>query len=274
MSPLLRRILQLSLELALKPPCRSSAGPWLVTVVTTDYIAMSGTEGFVCSPRHSAKGIGFAGTARCELKSRRRSLQKGKTDNNSPLENGGPLWRRRWDSAVPGASPRETDVDDHVILAPSVCGLQKVNKMNDSFKKRGMKVNIDETKARVFERDESMTECEKTSHDRARLAINKGFLIPTLMYGSESWAWRKKNESRINAVEMRLLHSTCAVYRKDRWRNSDVGERCALKEDVVTRVERGMLRRFGHLEGMNERRLTKQIYRANVCDGKVGKDRP
>ncbi|GBP16528.1 hypothetical protein EVAR_19328_1 [Eumeta japonica] len=32
--------------------------------------------------------------------------------------------------------------------------------------------------------------------------------------------------------------------------------------------------RFGHLEGMNESRPTKRIYRANVCDGKVGKGRP
>ncbi|GBP85578.1 hypothetical protein EVAR_64569_1 [Eumeta japonica] len=51
-------------------------------------------------------------------------------------------------------------------------------------------------------------------------------------------------------------------------------ERCGLKEDVVTRVEKGMLRWFGHLERMNESRLTKQIYRVNVWDGKVGNDRP
>ncbi|GBP12088.1 hypothetical protein EVAR_5915_1 [Eumeta japonica] len=35
-----------------------------------------------------------------------------------------------------------------------------------------------------------------------------------------------------------------------------------------------MLRWFGHLESMNESTLTKQIYRANVRDGKVGKGRP
>ncbi|GBP15370.1 hypothetical protein EVAR_80548_1 [Eumeta japonica] len=60
----------------------------------------------------------------------------------------------------------------------------------------------------------------------------------------------------------------------DRFRNSDVRERCGLKEDVVTIVERGILRWFGHLEGMNEIRLKKQIYRANVCDGKIGKGHP
>ncbi|GBP75640.1 hypothetical protein EVAR_28852_1 [Eumeta japonica] len=44
----------------------------------------------------------------------------------------------------------------------------------------------------------------------------------------------------------------CGVSGKDRCRNSDVIERCGLKEDVVTRVKTGMLRWFGHLERTNE----------------------
>ncbi|GBP03444.1 hypothetical protein EVAR_101806_1 [Eumeta japonica] len=51
---------------------------------------------------------------------------------------------------------------------------------------------------------------------------------------------------------------------KDRWRNSDVRERCGLKEYVVIRIERGMLRWFGHLEKMNESRPTKQFYISNM----------
>ncbi|GBP51118.1 hypothetical protein EVAR_31843_1 [Eumeta japonica] len=56
------------------------------------------------------------------------------------------------------------------------------------------------------------------------------------MDGSKSWVWQKKDEIRINAVKIR---SMCGVSRKDRCRNSDVRERCGLKEDV-TRVERGL----------------------------------
>ncbi|GBP71599.1 hypothetical protein EVAR_10812_1 [Eumeta japonica] len=37
---------------------------------------------------------------------------------------------------------------------------EKVTKMNDSVKKRGMKVNIDKTKVIVVERGESVTECD------------------------------------------------------------------------------------------------------------------
>ncbi|GBP13892.1 hypothetical protein EVAR_10462_1 [Eumeta japonica] len=48
-----------------------------------------------------------------------------------------------------------------VILEPSARGLQEmVNKMNDSVKKRGMKVNVCKTKVIVFKKGESTTECD------------------------------------------------------------------------------------------------------------------
>ncbi|GBP82605.1 Retrovirus-related Pol polyprotein from transposon TNT 1-94 [Eumeta japonica] len=71
------------------------------------------------------------------------------------------------------------------------------------------------------------------------------------------------------AVE--VYDGTCGVSQKNRCRcrNSDVRERCGLKEDVVIRLKRGMLRWCGHLG-----KEIKQFYRANLCDGKVGKGRP
>ncbi|XP_060809954.1 uncharacterized protein LOC132904043 [Amyelois transitella] len=108
---------------------------------------------------------------------------------------------------------------------------------------------------------------------KARLAVHRGVLVPTLMYGSESWVWQKKHESRINAVEMRALRSMLGVKLSDRIRNSVIRECCDVKEDVVTGIEKGMLRWFGHVERMNENRLTKQIYKESV-EGKVGVGRP
>ncbi|GBP40043.1 hypothetical protein EVAR_19172_1 [Eumeta japonica] len=64
-------------------------------------------------------------------------------------------------------------------------------------------------------------------HDRGIERRVNGVLIPTLMYDSESWVRQKKNEGRINAVEMRSLLSMCRVSRKDKCRNIDVKERCA-----------------------------------------------
>ncbi|GBP22613.1 hypothetical protein EVAR_13893_1 [Eumeta japonica] len=58
----------------------------------------------------------------------------------------------------------------------------------------------------------------------------------------------------------------CGMPLKDRCRNSNVREHCGLEKDVVNRVEKSVLRWLGHLERMKERKLTKQIYRANVCE--------
>ncbi|KAJ2951368.1 hypothetical protein O0L34_g13509 [Tuta absoluta] len=72
---------------------------------------------------------------------------------------------------------------------------------------------------------------------------------------------------------MRAFRSMIDVKLSDRIRNSVIRERCGIKEDIVTGVEKGMLRWFGHVERMNERRLTKQVYMASV-DGNVGRGRP
>ena len=43
----------------------------------------------------------------------------------------------------------------------------------------------------------------------ARLAVHNTVLVPTLVYGSETWVLQKKNEKKMNAVEMLALHKIC-----------------------------------------------------------------
>jgi hypothetical protein len=59
----------------------------------------------------------------------------------------------------------------------------------------------------------------------------------------------------------------------DRVRNDVIREECVVKEDIVTKIEKNMLRWFGHLERMDERRLTKEIYKADL-GGIAGRGRP
>jgi hypothetical protein len=99
---------------------------------------------------------------------------------------------------------------------------------------------------------------------KAQLAVHNGVLLPTLMYGSESWVWQKKHTSRVNAVEMRALRSVIGVKLSDRVWNDVIREECDVKEDVVTKIEKNMLRWSGHLERRDERRLTKDIYNADL----------
>ncbi|GBP63208.1 Retrovirus-related Pol polyprotein from type-1 retrotransposable element R2 [Eumeta japonica] len=66
----------------------------------------------------------------------------------------------------------------------------------------------------------------------------------------------------------------CEMSLKDIYGNSDVRERRGLKSDIVSRVLKGILQWCGYLRKMNESRLTKQIYKVNVSDGKMGKLHP
>lgn len=57
------------------------------------------------------------------------------------------------------------------------------------------------------------------------------------------------HEIRIHAVEMRALRSMIDVKVSDKIRNSVIRERFGIKEDVVTKIEKGMVGWFGHVEG-------------------------
>jgi hypothetical protein len=78
--------------------------------------------------------------------------------------------------------------------------------------------------------------------------------------------------SRINAVEMRALRSMIGVKLSARVRYEVIREECDVKADVVTKIEKNMLRWFGHVERVDER-LTKEIYEADL-GGNVGRERP
>ncbi|GBP91684.1 hypothetical protein EVAR_100264_1 [Eumeta japonica] len=146
-----------------------------------------------------------------------------------------------------------------VILASSACGMQEmVNKMND-FVKKAYESKCRDIKSRVNARNKANEPLLAIMNSKSVSRLSTMGLRMIVKAGNV----QKKSESRINAVEMRSLRSMCGVSRKDKCKNSDVRERCGLKADVVTRVERGVLRWFGHLEKMNK-----------VCDGKVIKGRP
>ena len=51
---------------------------------------------------------------------------------------------------------------------------------------------------------------------------------------------------------MRFLRSMCSVTLNDRLKNEVIRERCGVREDVLTKIEKSTLRQFGHVERMSE----------------------
>ena len=93
--------------------------------------------------------------------------------------------------------------------------------------------------------------------------------VLTLMYGSESWGMRVEERHKLDGAEMKCLRSMCGVTRMDRVRNEVVRGRVGVPEKLSGRVDRKVLKWFGHVERMGSKRMTKRVYMSEV-EGKGG----
>ena len=97
-----------------------------------------------------------------------------------------------------------------------------------------------------------------------KLEIYERVLIPTMVYDSEMWTLSTQERRKIEVFELMCLRNICFIRRADRVRNSLMRERCACELSVLERIERNVLKWFGHEERMGEDTLVKRVYRADV----------
>ena len=130
-----------------------------------------------------------------------------------------------------------------------------------------------EIKARV-------TEAGKVLGGMNRLFVNKalkmnikrmlyeGIVVPTALYGAETWSMREADRKRLNSMEMRCLRRMCKVSRVDQYRNgirnTEIRRRTGVTRDLAGRADQSMLRWFGHVERMEGDKLVKKVVRSRV----------
>ncbi len=92
-------------------------------------------------------------------------------------------------------------------------------------------------------------------------------IVPIVTYASETWAWNESQRSTVQAVEMSYLRSDCGVSRMDGMSNESVYEHfrmCHVGEGkmcgVVEKVKRQTVKWFGHVEQIEEGKMTKRVY--------------
>ncbi len=112
---------------------------------------------------------------------------------------------------------------------------------------------------------------ERTVSREVKKALRDSIVVPTVAYASEIWVWNQSQRSKIQAVEMSYLRGGCGVNRMDGESNENVHRKFGMSSrgdgmscGVVEMVKRSTLRWSGHLERMDERELTKRIYRSKI----------
>ena len=81
--------------------------------------------------------------------------------------------------------------------------------------------------------------------------LKERVVVPTVMYGSESWGMKVTERQKLNAFEMKCLRSTTDVSRLDRVRNEVVRARTGVRRKLAARVDMNVLRWFDHVERMD-----------------------
>lgn len=113
---------------------------------------------------------------------------------------------------------------------------------------------------------------QKELSRRTKLRVYNAIVVPTLMYGSETWVLSKQQESAIQATEMNVLRRIAERRRVDRVRNVKIREELK-QEGVLEKVKRSQLRWREALAEMGPERLVRRVYEAEM-EGTRGRGRP
>jgi hypothetical protein len=95
---------------------------------------------------------------------------------------------------------------------------------------------------------------------------------PVMLYASECWALKKREEQKIQVAEMRMLRLMSGVTRQDRIRNEYVRSSLGV-DNVCDKLAVNRLRWFGHVVRKDEGDVVKRVWRMNVGD-KMTRGRP
>ena len=98
----------------------------------------------------------------------------------------------------------------------------------------------------------------------AKSRLYEGVVVPAATYGAESWNMKEEDRRRLDVLEMRCLRDICGVTLWHRLRNEEVRRRAGVPNELSGRVEKGVLRWFGHMERMDNERLTKRVMVSGV----------
>ena len=105
-----------------------------------------------------------------------------------------------------------------------------------------------------------------------KLRVYNAMVLPTLLYGCETWTMQQRHVSSLQALEMRYLRRVQGVTRLNRVRNEDI--RRALRQDAVLDVVKAKQIAWREkLEQIDNERLVKRVFEEEAV-GRRPRGRP
>ena len=114
--------------------------------------------------------------------------------------------------------------------------------------------------------------CDKRMPVKLTGKVYRTVVRPAMLYGAETWATTKRQESRIEVNEMRMLRWMCGVTRKYEIRNEHIRGTTKVVQASRKITER-RLKWYGHVIRMDEDHVLRRVM-TKVIPGKWKRGRP
>ena len=155
-------------------------------------------------------------------------------------------------------------VDDFVYLGSTISNsLSLDNELNKRIGKAAT------TMSRLTKR----VWTNKKLSEHTKTQVYRACVLSTLLYGSEAWTLRAKQEHKLNAFHMRCLRRILNITWQDKVPNTEVLERAALPS-MYTILKQRRMRWLGHVVRMDDGRIPKDLLYGELAQGSRATGRP
>ena len=101
---------------------------------------------------------------------------------------------------------------------------------------------------------------------KAKKCLHEGVIVPTVLYSrAEASGMRSAERRKVNVLEMKCLRTLAGVSRMDRV----VRRRAGIESELASRADQSVLRWFGHVERMDEFRISRRVLMVEISGGRV-----
>uniref|UniRef100_A0A1W7R9N5 Endonuclease-reverse transcriptase HmRTE-e01 n=1 Tax=Hadrurus spadix TaxID=141984 RepID=A0A1W7R9N5_9SCOR len=107
---------------------------------------------------------------------------------------------------------------------------------------------------------------------RCKMTLYKAYYIPILTYSSATWTLGKREESRLQAAEMKFLRSMVGKTKRDRIKNEEIRKMVGV-DRLRDQIGRTQLAWFGHVKRKGESELARRMLEQKIR-GKRPRGRP
>ena len=114
------------------------------------------------------------------------------------------------------------------------------------------------------------------SHDislTTKIQVYRAVVIPTLLYGCETWTPYRRQIKMLDAFHLRKLRSICNISWKDKITNHEVLSRCQIS-GIESFLLKAQLRWTGHVIRMDDKRLPKIMLYGQIANKTRPEGRP